>query len=382
VSIDDVHVVGWGMTRFGKHTDPGVVLGAQALEMAFESAELSPRDVDALYVGHVYGGMVAGERVGALAGLAGLPTLNIENACASGSSAVIEAAYAIAAGRYDVVAVCGFEKLSQSTEMIAPAEDDYEGQLGLVFPAWHAMRARLYMETYGVSRDDLSGVAVKNRTHGIRNPLAQFSEPLTVDEVSAAREIASPLRLLDCCPRGDGGAAVILAGKDHVAAARRRFGSVARIAGAGLMSGGPDGTYDPLFEDITMRTTDAAFAGLLVTRDDVQFAEVHDCFSIAEAFRVEGLGLCAPGTYFDHLRDGRWNLGGALAVNPSGGLLSKGHPLGATGVAQICEVATQFAGRAGDRQVDGADVALTHTRGGSVPGTEGGSCAVIVCTAT
>jgi acetyl-CoA acetyltransferase len=379
--IDDVYVVGWGMTPFGRHVDPGVVLGALALGGAITSAELERRDIDALYVGHVYGGMVAGERVGALAGLAGIPTLNIENACASGSSAVIEAAYAIAGGRYDVVAVCGFDKLSQSTDMIAPADDDYEGQLGLVFPAWHAMRARLYMHEYGVSRDDLSAVAVKNRAHGIQNPLAQFSEPLTVEDVSSAREIASPLRLLDCCPRGDGAAAVVLAGKDHVAAARRRFGSVVQLVGAGLTSGGPDGTYSPLFEDITMRSTDAAFAGLAVTRDDVRFAEIHDCFSIAEPFRVEGLGLCEQGAYFDHLRDGRWDLGGDLTINPSGGLLSKGHPLGATGVAQICEVATQFAGRAGGRQITGADVALTHTRGGSVPGTEGGSCAVIVCTA-
>jgi acetyl-CoA acetyltransferase len=381
MAIDDVYVVGWGMTAFGRHSESGIALGARALGDAIDSAQLDRSDIDALYVGHVYGGMVAGERVGALAGLAGIPTLNIENACASGSSAVIEAAYAISSGRYDVVAVCGFEKLSQSTEMIAPADDDYEGQLGLVFPAWHAMRARLYMSEFGVTRDDLSMVAVKNRSHGILNPLAQFSAPLTVDDVSTAREIASPLRLLDCCPRGDGGAAVVLAGKNHLAAARRRFGSVVQVRGAGLTSGGPDGTYSPLFEDITMRTTEAAFEGTKLARTDVKLAEVHDCFSIAEPFRVEGLGLCEPGTYFRHLHDGRWNLGGELTINPSGGLLSKGHPLGATGVAQVCEVATQFAGRAGDRQVARADVALTHTRGGSVPGTEGGSCAVIVCSA-
>jgi acetyl-CoA acetyltransferase len=382
MAIDDVYVIGWGMTTFGRHTESGVGLGAQALREAIESAELERSDIDALYVGHVHGGMVAGERVGALAGLAGIPTLNIENACASGSSAVIEAAYAISSGRYDTVAVCGFEKLSGSTGMIAPAEDDYEGQLGLVFPAWHAMRARLYMGEYGVSRDDLSGVAVKNRTHGLQNPLAQFTKPITVDDVGASRDVASPLRLLDCCPIGDGGAAVILGNAQHAAAARSRFGTVAQIVGAGLTSGGPDGTYSPLLEDITMRTTDAAFSGTTVTRADVKFAEVHDCFSIAEPFRVEGLGLCEQGTYFDHLRDGRWQVGGSLPINPSGGLLSKGHPLGATGVAQVCEVAMQFSGRAGGRQVEGADVALTHTRGGSVPGTEGGSCAVIVAVAS
>jgi len=379
MAIDDVYVIGWGMTSFGRHVEAGVTLGADALLAAIASSELDRADIDALYVGHVYGGMVAGERVGALAGLAGLPTLNIENACASGSSAVIEAAHAISSGRYDCVAVCGFEKLSQSTEMLAPADDDYEGQLGLVFPAWHAMRARLYMNEFGVSRDDLAGVAVKNRRHGLQNPLAQFTKAISVEDVVTSREIASPLRLLDCCPRGDGGAAVILASARYVAAARRRFGTVVQLVGAGLTSGGPDGTYSPLFEDITMRSTNAAFADTSVTRADVKFAEVHDCFSIAEPFRVEGLGLCEPGTYFDHLRAGRWDVGGDLPVNPSGGLLSKGHPLGATGVAQVCEVATQFSGQAGGRQIDGADVAITHTRGGSVPGTEGGSCAVIVC---
>jgi acetyl-CoA acetyltransferase len=325
--------------------------------------------------------MVAGERVGALAGLAGIPTLNVENACASGSSAVIEAAYAIASGRYQCVAVCGFEKLSGQTGMLAPADDDYEGRLGLVFPSWHAMRARLYMHEFDATREDLAAVAVKNRRHGILNPLAQFRAPIGIDDVIASREIASPLRLLDCCPRGDGAAAVVLAGKPYLDVARRRHAQVARIAGAGLTSGRPDGAYSPLFEDITLRATEAAFARTGLTRDDVKFAEVHDCFSIAEPFRVEGLGLCEPGTYFHHLRDGRWDLGGDVPINPSGGLLSKGHPLGATGVAQICEVATQFSGSAGPRQIDGADVALTHTRGGSVPGTEGGSCAVIVCVA-
>jgi len=379
MSIDDVYVIGWGMTPFGRHEVPGTTLGAKAIRMAMESSALEYSEVDALYVGHVYGGMVAGERVGALAGLAGVPTVNVENACASGSSAIIEAAYGISSGRYDVVAVCGFEKLTDSGGMLAPADDDYEGRLGLVFPGWHAMRARLYMDAFGTTREDLAGVTVKNRTHGAMNPLAQFPNPVTLDDVLTSREIATPLRLLDCCPRGDGGASVILASKKYLEAARRRHGSVVKIAGAGLFSGRTDGTYSPLFEDITHRATEAAFSTSGVTRDDVKFAEVHDCFSIAEPFRVEGLGLCEQGTYFDHLKDGKWNVGGSLPVNPSGGLLSKGHPLGATGVAQICEVAWQFSGGAGERQIDGADVALTHTRGGSVPGTEGGSCAVIVC---
>ena len=271
MSIEDVYVIGWGMTSFGRHTSGGVTLGAEALRSAIESSEVDRNDIDALYVGHVYGGMVAGERVGALGGLAGIPTVNVENACASGSSAIIEASYGISSGRYDCVAVCGFEKLSDSSGMLSPADDDYEGRLGLVFPAWHAMRARLYMNEFGTSREDLAGVTVKNRRHGAMNPLAQFPNPISTDDVLTSREIASPLRLLDCCPRGDGGAAVILGNADYLAAARRRFGSVVQVAGAGLFSGRPDGTYSPLFEDITMRATNKAFADTKVTREDVNF---------------------------------------------------------------------------------------------------------------
>jgi acetyl-CoA acetyltransferase len=376
---DDVHVLGIGMTRFTAHEDDAVALGVDAVAAALTDAAVEPSAVDALYAGHVHGGMVAGERVGAECGLAGIPTVNLENACASGTTAIIEAVHAIRAGRYECVVACGFEKVSDRRGMIAPGEGDYEGQLGLVFPAWHAMSARLYMSEWGLTREQLALVAVKNRRNGALNPLSHWQDDVSLEEVVGSREIATPLRLYDCCPKSDGGAAVVLGSSRLAAEAKRRHGRGVAIRGVGLTSGRPDGMYSPLFEDVTARAASAAYAEAGIGPGDVDFAEVHDCFTIAEGLRVEGLGLCESGSYFRELEDGRWFTDGRTPVNASGGLLAKGHPLGATGVGQVCEIATQMRGEAGPRQLARADVGLAHTRGGSVPGTEGGSCGVLVC---
>jgi acetyl-CoA acetyltransferase len=239
----------------------------------------------------------------------------------------------------------------------------------------------MYMERYGLTRDQLSLVAVKNRANGALNPLSHWREEVTIDDVGESREIATPLRLLDCCPKSDGAAALVLGSKRFLEETRRRHGRAVAIAGVGLSSGRADGLYEPLFEDITSRTAELAYREAGIRPDDVDFAEVHDCFTIAEGLRVEGLGLAEPGTYFKTLEsDGRWLREGETPINASGGLLAKGHPVGATGVAQVCELVTQMRGTAGDRQLARTDVAIAHTRGGSVPGTEGGSCGVVVCT--
>lgn len=379
--MKDVYIIGIGMTRFTRHDDvSSITLGEEAVVEAIADSGVEPSVIEALYAGHVHGGAVAGERVGAATGLAGIPTLNLENACASGTTAVAEGAYAIRAGRFDCVVACGFEKMSTLKGMIAPSAGDYEGELGLVFPAWHAVRARMYMAEYGLTRSQLSAVMVKNRANGARNPLSHMREELTVDEVSDSRPIATPLRLYDCCPKSDGAAAVVLASAKFVEEARRRHGRAIRIIGLGLQSGRADGLYEPLFEDITARTAKEAYDEAGIGPEDIDFAEVHDCFTIAEGLRVEGLGLAEQGTYFKQLEaDGRWLPDGATPINASGGLLAKGHPVGATGVAQVCELVTQMRGAAGDRQLPRVDTGLAHTRGGSVPGTEGGSCGVVVC---
>jgi acetyl-CoA acetyltransferase len=379
--VSGVFVIGVGMTRFTRHEESSIALGEQAVAAAIDDAGIETADMDALYAGHVHGGAVAGERVGAATGLAGIPTLNLENACASGTTAIVEATHAIRAGRYDAVVACGFEKMSSRPGMIAPSEGDYEGALGLVFPAWHAVRARMYMDAYGLTRDQLSRVAVKNRSNGALNPLAHFHEEVTLADVAESRPVATPLRLFDCCPKSDGAAAVVLGSRRFLDATRRRHGRAITVAGVGLSSGRADGFYEPLFEDITHRAAQEAYDDAGIKPSDVDFAEVHDCFTIAEGLRVEALGLAEPGTYFRELEaNGRWMRDGACPVNASGGLLAKGHPVGATGVAQVCELVTQMRGVAGERQLAKTDVGVAHTRGGSVPGTEGGSCGVVVCT--
>ncbi|MFN8150417.1 MAG: thiolase family protein [Solirubrobacterales bacterium] len=359
----DVFVIGTGMTRFTKYEDvDSVALGEQAVAEAISDAEIETAQVDAFYAGHVHGGAVAGERVGAATGLAGIPTLNLENACASGTTAVVEAAYAIRAGRYDCVVACGFEQMSTLKGMIAPSPGDYEGALGLVFPAWHAMRARMYAEEYGLTREQLSAVAVKNRANGARNPLSHMREEVTEEQVSGSRSIATPLNLFDCCPKSDGAAAVVLGSSQFLEHARRLHGRAIKVAGLGLQSGRADGLYEPLFEDITHRTAVDAYAEAGIGPADVDFAEVHDCFTIAEGLRVEGLGLAEQGTYYKQLEaDGRWLMEGETPINASGGLLAKGHPVGATGVAQVHELVTQMRGDAGERQLDRVDVGLEPT---------------------
>ncbi len=378
--MSEPYVIGIGMTRFTKHQRGPVELGEEAVAAALDDAGVGPSEVEALYAGHVHAGPVAAQRVGAATGLAGIPTLNLENACASGTTAVIEAVHAVRAGRYDCVVACGFEQVSTLQGMITPAAGDYEGELGLVFPGWYAMRARIYMDEYALTRQQLSLVAVKNRHNGSLNPLSHFRQEVSEDDVSTSRPIATPLRLQDCCPKSDGGAAVVIGSERYLADAKRRHGRAVRIAGASLTSGRADGLYEPLFEDITFRAASSAYSQAGVTPELIDFCEVHDCFTIAEGLRVEALGLTAPGTYFRELQStGRWTLEGGTPVNPSGGLLAKGHPLGATGVAQLCEITTQMRGLGGERQLGKADIALAHTRGGSVPGTEGASCGVVVC---
>lgn len=378
--MGDVFAVGVGMTRFTRHERSSIDLGTDALLAALEDSGLETGQVDALYAGHVHGGAVAGERIGAAVGLAGVPTFNLENACASGTTAVVEATYAIRSGRFDCVAIVGFEQMSTLSGMIAPSAGDYEGAMGMVFPAWHALRARMYVERYALTRDELSAVSVKNRANGALNPLAHFRDPVTSEQVAESRSVATPLRLFDCCPKSDGGAAVILATESTAAASLRWADRRIRVAGISVTSGRADGLYEPLFEDITHRAATSAYQDAGVTAADIDFAEVHDCFTIAEGLRVEGLGLAEPGTYFKVLSaEGRWWRDGSTPINTSGGLLAKGHPVGATGVAQIYELVSQMRGDAGVRQIAKVDVGLAHTRGGSVPGTEGGSCGVVVC---
>ncbi len=374
--MSDVHVIGVGMTRFGKHPDRDATdLGAEAALEAIRDAGIDPRQIEGAYCGHVFQGMAMGQRVLAHIGLAGIPLTNVENVCSSGAVSIREAALSIRAGEHDVVLALGVEHLTSRFQgALTPDPDDVEATVGLTMPGIYAMRATRYFEDYGVTRRQLALIPVKNKANAARNPMAQFQEAVTVEQVLEARPIAEPLGKLDCSPVTDGGAAAILC---SAAAARRLNGRGVRLAASSLRTG----TVDPepvsmTFEPLTNAAARDAYERAGVGPGDVSLAEVHDCFSIAEALRVEGCELFPRGGYLHAVERGEASLGGRLPVNPSGGLLGKGHPLGATGVAQVVEIVRQLRGEAGDRQIEGAKVGLAHCRGGKAAGVEGAACTV------
>jgi acetyl-CoA acetyltransferase len=376
---DEVYVLGVGMTRFGKHPDRDAAdLGTEAVRLAIADAGIDPREVEAAYCGHVYQGMVTGQRVLARVGLAGIPLANVENACSSGATAIREASLAIRAGEHDVVLAFGTEHLTSRFQgALTPDPTDVEAAVGLTMPGIYAMRARRYLEEFGATREQLALISVKNRRNAARNPLAHFRDPVSVEQVLGSRMIADPLRLLDCSPVSDGAAAAVLAS----AAARRRLGDgrAVRLAASALRTGEVEAEPSSMtFEPLTRATAVDAYERAGIGPEDVDLAEVHDCFTIAEALRVEGLGLFEPGGYLAAVERGEADIGGRLPVNPSGGLLGKGHPLGATGVAQVVEIVRQLRGEAGERQVEGAKVGLAHCRGGKAAGVEGAACTVQV----
>jgi acetyl-CoA acetyltransferase len=376
--VSDVYVLGVGMTRFGKHPDRDATdLGAEAALAAIRDAGIEPRQIEGAYCGHVFQGMAMGQRVLAHIGIAGIPLTNVENVCSSGAAAIREASLAIRAGEHDVVLALGVEHLTSKFQgALTPDPDDVEAAAGLTMPGIYAMRARRYFEDYGVGRELLALIPVKNKGNAALNPFAQFREPVTVEQVLEARPIAEPLGKLDCSPVTDGGAAAILC---SAAAAKRLDGRAVRLAASSLRTGTVDAEPAPMtFEPLTNATARDAYERAGIGPEDVDLAEVHDCFSIAEALRVEGCELFPRGEYLQAVERGEAAIGGRLPVNPSGGLLGKGHPLGATGVAQVVEIVRQLRGEAGDRQIEGAKVGLAHCRGGKAAGVEGAACTVQV----
>ncbi|PXY18940.1 thiolase family protein [Prauserella muralis] len=376
-------VAGAGMIRFGKHpvdvTLERMGVGAARAALADAGADLA--DVDGLYMGHVFGGPVAGQRIGAQLGLDGKPVSNHENYCASGATAIREAWVALAAGLHDVVLVIGVEKMTDRiVGGVRPDPGDLDAAVGYVMAAGHGMSARRYMADHGATREQIAAVAVKNHAHSVHNPFAHYQKPISLEEVLGARPIAEPLGLLDCSPISDGAAAVLLCNR----AGLRRLGlsgPVPRILAVGLVSGFVQtGLGDLNAEDVSRRAGEEAWTLSGVGPGEIDLVEMHDCFTIAEIVRLEGLGLVPRGQGGEWTAAGHTALGGQLPVNPSGGLLSRGHPVGATGTAQVCELTWQLRGTAGGRQVDGARTALAYCKGGSVNGTDGGSVSTVVMT--
>lgn len=374
---EEVFVVSAAMVPFGKHRSSSYVgLAVPPLIQALGSAGLSKSDVDAVYVGHSYGGMMAGQRICKEIGLGTIPTVNVDNACSSGATAIHEAWEAISQGLIDVAVCIGVEKLTQFGGGTLPlSAEDREVKQGIVMPAVYAMRATRYMHEFGATSEDLALVSVKARRHGALNPYAQFRKEVTVEEVLAARPIADPLTLLMCCPTGDGAAVVVLTSQR----ARRRLGLTGgmRIAASVLHSGQvEEGFRDMTRPEISYHSARDAYSQAGIEPKDLDMIELHDAFSIAEIVYYEAFGLADHGRGVDILRDGRTTFGGDVVVNPSGGLLAKGHPVGASGVAQVVEAFWQLNDAAADRQIDDARWALTHVTGGGTAGLDHGACTV------
>jgi acetyl-CoA C-acetyltransferase len=372
----DVAIVGVGLSRWGEVWDASLrTLWTEAALAALDDAGLDR--VDSITVGSMAPGLFVGqEHLGALLadelGMAGVPATRVESACASGGVALKAGFAEVASGLADVVLVTGVEKMTDvsgddcTAALAAAADAELEVFYGATFPGLYALMARAHMARWGTTREQLAMVAVKNHRHGALNPHAQYRQEITVNDVIGSAKVAEPLNILDCSPITDGAAAVVLA---EIGVARRlaRGRPLVRIAGVGhatdriALQSRADMTALPA----TTLAAQRAFQMAGKTPKDVQVAEVHDCFTIAEIIVVEALGFCKSGEGGVQAASGRTALGGELPVNPSGGLKSKGHPVGASGVAQAVEITTQLRGAAGKRQVEGARVGLTQNMGGT-----------------
>jgi len=372
----EVAVIGVGMIKMGKFPDRMLSsMGREAVLLAMRDAGVERGDIQAGYSGSLHGGSLLGQRIFKDLGMTGMPINNMENACSSGSSALREGWLGIASGLYDMVIAIGSEKLSALGGGTLPLEkEDLEVSQGMVMPALYAMRARRYMAEFGATKEHLARVVVKSRKNASMNPLAQFTQTTTVEEVLNSRMIADPITLFQCCPTGDGAGAAVLCSLDK---AKKYTRHPILIKASVLVSG----KFEPGFRDmttpeITVRGSKLAYEMAGLGPKDIDLAEVHDAFSIAELLYYEALGFCKRGEATQLLDEGATNIDGRIPVNPSGGLISKGHPVGATGLAQLTEIVWQLRGQAGPRQVKDAKVGMTHCTGGGIYGLDHGACSI------
>lgn len=369
-------IKGVGTSTFGRQADRRVEeIAWEAIGEALADAGLEPTEIDAVFVGNVFGPSGVGSRVTRAAGISDGPVLAVEAACASGTAAVHLATTAVREGRFENVLAIGIELLSTLFDgAIIPEGTDVEGAADLPLPGLYALNADRYMSVYGRSAEDLAAVAVKNRANGAHNPRAARTSAVTLEEVLASRPIADPLTVLQCCPVSDGAAAAVVG----VAGG---LDSEVPILGSALTGGAawPGTGEDELWSvGAVRRAAQVAEAEAGIALADADVIEVHDAFTIGELVTLEALGICDPGTAPDHLHAGEFAIGGRVAVNPSGGLLSRGHPLGATGVAQVAEAVWQLTGRAAERQQPDARLAVVETMGGGASGLDGNAAAVVV----
>lgn len=374
-SIEDVQalreavIAGVGITKWGIYSDQEWYdFGSEAVLMALKDADFEFKDIQIAFTGSCYQGVSSGHKVLAEIGKSGIPIINIENACSSSSSALRLAYQMVAAELYDIVLAVGFEKQRQKGFIPSTAYRPWERALGFnVQPATYAMEAVRYMEEFGATVEDFSLVTVKNRKNSAMNPNARFQQPVLLDDVMHSRVIASPLRLLHCCPLADGAAAAVVCSKDKVKSKRKAV----TIAASTMTTGS--------YGEDNISETSAKFSskpGQLIELNarqafeiadcgpyDIDILQAYDAMSPGELWDIEKLGFCKIGEAPHLIREGYFDIDGRLPVNTDGGLMGRGHPMGATGMAQIVEIVTQLRGEAGQRQVPKAKVGMAHSLG-------------------
>jgi len=374
----EVYIIGLGMTRFGE-------LWAQSLRDLFAEAALGAiKDstmvhIDSVYIGAMSPGLFVGqEHIASLmsdyAGFNGVPATHIESACASGGLAFRQAYIEVASGLSDVVMAGGVEKMNDGADatyaLASAADQEYEAFHGVTFPGLYAMMARAHMHHHGTTREQLAEVAVKNHLHGTKNPRAQFKMTVSIDQVINATPVAEPLGLLDCSPVTDGAAAVILATKEIAQKSGKPLVKVKASAHATdqiALHSRKDLSSLPAVGTAAQK----AYKEANIKPEDLDLIEIHDCFTIAELIVMEELQVVKRGQSGPAVSAGFSRFDGQLPINISGGLKSKGHPVGATGVAQIIEIVEQLRNEAGERQIANARLGMAQNMGGS-----GGSCVI------
>ncbi len=378
--MEKVCVLGVGSTKYGKLDDSISDITIQASVDAIESAGIEPKEIKAGYISNVFGVADKQVHLGPVVmsnlGISERPSLSIESACGSGSVAFREAFANVAGGFYDAVLVTGVEKVTHTgtewtTTYFSYCSDFfYEGGVGASFPGLFASIARAYLNEFKATEEDFAEVAVKNHDNGLLNPKAHLRKKITVDDVMKSAVVASPLKLYDCCPVSDGASSVVLCNESFAKAHNKDY---IQVIGSGR--GGSPAALQGREHLTTIPSTkiaaEAAYKMAGVTPKDINFAEVNDCFTIAEIIDTEDLGFFEKGQGVQAVREGQTKRNGQIPINPSGGLKSKGHPIGATGVGQVVEVYDQLTGKAGERTVKDATIGLTQNFGAT-----GASCAV------
>ena len=398
--VKDVYIIGTAMTKFGKYLDKGVkMLTGEALELVLKDCGLERRDIEAAWFSnsgwgyHSFQHAVRGQVALSANGLEGIEIVNVENACASGSTALHSAWTAIRAGIYDCVLAIGAEKMYDNdkakTMMMFMSGSDVEElpsfmakfqeeerqrkekearEKGLeppkestgghsAFMDLYSIGARMHMQQYGTTQRQLASIAAKAHNNSVNNPFAQYTFPMTVDEVLSDREVSYPLTRAMCAPVGDGAAAVVLCSERFLK--KRGEGRAIRVRASVLRSGTRTGE-----NDICERASRAAYEMAGLGPGDIDVVEVHDATAFGELYQTEQMGFCPKGDGGPFAESGATAIGGSIPVNPSGGLIARGHPVGASGLAQIFELAAQLHGEAGPRQVQGARIAMAENGGG------------------